>query len=114
MQSLLPQAPVIRPVMAEAPGVIAAIDTRRIGLAVVGLGGGRTRSDGVIDPRVGFTALAGLGTSTDTVPLAFVHAADAASADQATVELRAAYTVAASAPAAREPVLERMTESTDA
>ena len=36
----LPKAPVIRPIVAERNGVVAAVDARAIGVAVVGLGGG--------------------------------------------------------------------------
>ena len=39
----LPVAPVQRPVAALHDGVVAAMDTRALGLAVVALGGGRTR-----------------------------------------------------------------------
>ena len=39
----LPAAPVIKPVPAPADGWIAAFATRKIGLAVIALGGGRTR-----------------------------------------------------------------------
>jgi thymidine phosphorylase len=99
----LPAAPVRRPVRQD--GTVAAVATRAIGLAVIGLGGGRTRPEDAIDPRVGFTDLAGPGSSGGL--LGIVHAADAASADRAEAALRAAYRMGA-APAGRHPVIERV------
>ncbi len=73
----LPAAPVVAELRAEAPGVVAEIDTRVLGEVVVELGGGRRREDDRIDPTVGISHLAQLGAVvTDTQPLARVHAAD--------------------------------------
>ena len=91
----LPAAPVIREVRADGAGLVAAVDTRAVGVAVIELGGGRHRADDAIDPRVGFTQLAGIGMAVgpDEEPLAVVHAADEAAADRAAAALRSAYTV---------------------
>ncbi|WP_254918227.1 thymidine phosphorylase [Zobellella denitrificans] len=71
----LPTAPVIRPVLAEAEGYIIDMDTRDIGMAGVGLGGGRRRADDVIDHSVGLTAIAGIGDRVEVgTELAIVHA----------------------------------------
>ena len=99
----LAAAPVRRPVLQE--GTVAAVATRAIGLAVIGLGGGRTRPEDAIDPRVGFTDLAGPGEARGL--LGIVHAADEASADRAEAALRAAYRMG-EAPAGRPPVIERV------
>ena len=99
----LPAAPVQRPV--RQAGTVAGIDTRAIGLAVIGLGGGRTRPEGAIDPRVGFTALAGPGDESGL--LGIVHAADEAAADRAEAALRAAYRMG-EAPPGRPAIIERV------
>ena len=71
----LPRAALIRPVPAPQSGFIAKIDTRTIGLGVIGLGGGRMRAADTIDPATGFTDMAGLGTFVHKgEPLGFVHA----------------------------------------
>jgi thymidine phosphorylase len=57
-----------RPVPAPRAGVVAAIDTRAIGLAVVALGGGRRRPGEHIDPAVGFADLCPLGAAATTTP----------------------------------------------
>jgi thymidine phosphorylase len=91
----LPAAPVIRPVAAPRAGTVQAIDNRGIGVAVVALGGGRTRAADPVDHAVGFTALAGLGERLAAgQPLAMVHARTDAAAEAAGAALLAAYTLA--------------------
>ena len=70
----LPAAPTVRAVPAPADGFVAAIDNRGLGVAVVVLGGGRTRAADPIDPAVGLTGLAPLGSSIKAgEPLAIIH-----------------------------------------
>ena len=105
----LPKAPLTVGVYADCAGVITKVDTRAVGLAVVALGGGRTRPQDPVDHAVGLTSLVGTGDAVDGVrPLALVHARTQASADQAAAMVRAAYRVGAKAPAAVAPVLERL------
>lgn len=105
----LPAAPVIRVVAAGTGGLVEAVDTRAIGLAVIGLGGGRTRPQDDIDPRVGFSELVRPGDRLDPdTPLGLVHAADEAAAEQAAAALRAAYRIGGTAPVAREAIIERV------
>jgi thymidine phosphorylase len=111
----LPTAPVQREVPSPRTGVVAAIDTRAIGLAVVALGGGRRRPGERIDPSVGFADLCPLGaTVTAGQPLARVHAASAAAADEAVAAFAAAVTVGDSAdrvpPVVHEVIRERAAE----
>ena len=51
----------MRPVFPDESGFVHGIDTRAVGLAVVALGGGRTRPQDAIDHAVGIVALAGIG-----------------------------------------------------
>ena len=87
--SLLPKAPVIRPVFPEAKGYVSDIDTRSLGLTVVELGGGRTRAEDVIDSSVGLEHVISIGDTSEH-PLAIIHARDEASWQQAANSLRAA------------------------
>ena len=92
MHKYLVPAPVIRDVFVAKPGVISSIDTRKIGMAVVELGGGRTLPTDRIDLRVGFDNLAFIGSETDhTRPVARVHARDEESAARASHMLDEAY-----------------------
>jgi thymidine phosphorylase len=90
----LAAAEVVVAVTPERPGSVVAVDTRAVGLAVVALGGGRTRPQDTIDPAVGLTALAAIGDDVDRErPLGVVHARATAAADAASRQLRAAYQV---------------------
>ena len=73
----LPQAPCRGEAPAPRAGVVVAVDPRRLGYALVAMGGGRTRRDQEIDSRVGFTIEVELGQTVSAgQPLAVVHAAD--------------------------------------
>ena len=99
MDRHLAPAPIIRDVFAPRAGLVSAIDTRGVGMAVVALGGGRATPGDAIDHRVGFDRLAGLGTRLDgATPIARIHAADEASAADAQTRLLAAYTLGDGAP----------------
>ena len=79
--SYLEDAPVVQPVKAPHDGWLAGMDTRTIGLSIIGLGGGRRVANDRIDPRVGFSQCVAPATQVRKgEPLALVHAADAASA----------------------------------
>ncbi len=90
----LKAAPVIRAVHAERPGLVGRIATRDVGVAVVALGGGRTRPQDPVDHAVGITNLAGLGSHVDGQrPLGIVHARTDSEAEAAAEALRRAYVV---------------------
>jgi thymidine phosphorylase len=88
----LAQARVVREVVPDRAGIVAGVDARALGLAVVALGGGRTRAEDEIDHSVGLDALVGVGEEVDAArPLAIVHASDEAAAERAAAAVRAAY-----------------------
>ena len=90
----LPEAPVRHAVHLERSGTVAAIDARALGLAVVGLGGGRQRVTDLIDPRVGLAEVRGLGEEVGPdAPLAIIHAATDSDAAAAAELLRNAVRV---------------------
>ncbi len=94
----LRQAPVVRAVHPEASGYVAAMNTRDVGVTIVGLGGGRTNPDDAVDHAVGLTDIAAIGEAVgpgvDDRPLALVHAATEDAAAAAAAQLRAAIQVA--------------------
>ncbi|QCK85150.1 thymidine phosphorylase [Phreatobacter aquaticus] len=90
----LPIAPQVRPVLAERAGTVTAIDTRAIGMAVVSLGGGRTRAADPVDPAVGLTDIVMLGETIEAGhPLAMVHGRDEAGFEAASRLVRDAVTL---------------------
>jgi thymidine phosphorylase len=96
----LAQAAWVVPVTASEAGFVTRIDCRALGLAVVGLGGGRHRPEERIDHQVGLTDCVELGQYVEKgTPLALIHARDRQAAGQAAVEIRAAFTLNESAAA---------------
>ena len=105
----LAQSPVRLPVTPEGEGVVASVATREIGLAVIGLGGGRTQPAQKIDHAVGFTELVRPGDPVGKErPLGIVHARDEAAAQRAASVLRAAYHLGDDAPDPGEAVIGRV------
>jgi thymidine phosphorylase len=88
---------------------VQSIATRELGLAVVALGGGRTRPQDPVDPAVGLTGLAGIGERVDRErPLALVHARSPEDAAAAAAALRGAYRLGEGGPASRPLILDRL------
>ncbi|MER0237032.1 thymidine phosphorylase [Fulvimarina sp. MAC8] len=109
--SHLPTAPIRLDVFSEEEGSVSAIDARKIGLAVISLGGGRRQASDVIDHSVGFTSLASIGETTSRDrPIGVVHARDMAAAEHAADILRAAYQIGESRPVGH--VIHRRIERT--
>jgi thymidine phosphorylase len=91
----LPKAPVTVEAHAERDGVVAAVDVRAVGLAIIDLGGGRRREDDAIDHAVGLTEIAEPGERVGPGgrPVALVHARDEDSAERAAQAVSAAFRV---------------------
>jgi thymidine phosphorylase len=105
----LPEAPVSVAVFANRRGIVSGVNVRRVGLAIVDLGGGRTDPGRAIDHAVGLTGIASIGAEVGPDrPLCVVRARDHASADLAAAEVRSAIAVSDAAPSARPAVLERV------
>jgi thymidine phosphorylase len=81
---LLPDAKIKFPVRISRGGVVKSIDTRKIGLAVIELGGGRRVATDAINHAVGISNLARIGQSVEREEaLCTIHAVDNESADRA-------------------------------
>ncbi len=90
----LAQASEVHSVPPTRSGVVAGVDARALGLAIMELGGGRRRADDTIDPAVGLTEIAGLGETVGADrPLALVHASNEDHAARAAASIRAAFTI---------------------
>jgi thymidine phosphorylase len=105
----LAHAPVIKRCTAERPGHVTGMNARDIGIAVIGLGGGRAHADDAIDPSVGFTEMVDVGTEVRTGSLLCrVHAANEADADQAIAQVRKAIRIGSPEPRPRPVVMDRI------
>lgn len=106
----LPAAALCKPVYADHGGVVSAMDTRALGMAVVGLGGGRRQATDSIDYGVGLTQMITLGARADSQqPLAMIHARDEAQWQAAAQAVSAAITLSDIAPPATPVVYKRIT-----
>ncbi len=105
----LPKAPVVGEVTAPQDGRITAIDGEALGLAVVGLGGGRKVESDQVNPSVGLTEMVGLGDAVSRGdPLCVLHAADEDAAVAAAMAVQSAITIGA-APVPQPLIIERIT-----
>jgi thymidine phosphorylase len=105
----LPEANVIREISAERAGFVSAMDVHALGLIVVGLGGGRQVEGDRVNPSVGLSDIAPLGTWVEKgQPLARVHAVREAQATEAVASLRRAVTLAENAPVVPDLIRERI------
>jgi len=101
-------APVSKPVFPDRSGYVASISTRDIGMAVVSLGGGRTRAEDSIDHSVGFTDLAALSDRVErNKPIGFVHARTESDAEAAIMALKEAYHISDEKPLDRRLIHDR-------
>jgi pyrimidine-nucleoside phosphorylase len=106
-EGALPQAPVVRDVVADEAGFVRELGAIDIGLAALRLGAGRQTKEDAIDHAVGIRCLKKRGD--DVAPgdvLAQVHAPDEDAARQTEADVRAAYVIGADAPPSRPIVLE--------
>ena len=111
MDNYLPAPTLSKAVYAERAGIVSAMDTRALGMAVVSLGGGRQRASDTIDYSVGLSEMITLGTSVDTQqPLAIIHAASEAQWQQAAAAVKAAITLSDHAPPQTPEVYRRISE----
>ncbi|MEM6760974.1 MAG: thymidine phosphorylase [Pseudomonadota bacterium] len=105
----LPEATVIREVATHGDGYVTAMDGEALGHAALALGAGRAVESDVINPAVGFSDVARLGSAVARgQPLAVIHAARPQDADRAEAALRAAIRLGPQAPNVPGLISERI------
>jgi pyrimidine-nucleoside phosphorylase len=93
--SVLPQADEVEVFRAPRDGVVAAVEPRRLGQAIVELGGGRKKIEDEVDPTVGFVIPAKPGDDVRAgEALASIFARDRAGVDVGMAALREAIVIA--------------------
>ncbi|HBV39779.1 MAG TPA: thymidine phosphorylase [Erwinia sp.] len=111
LDSYLPAPMLSKAVYADRPGIVSAMDTRALGLAVVTMGGGRRRASDTIDYSVGLSEMAQLGDRVDGErPLAVIHAASEASWQEAAAAVKQAITLAEKSPQPTPVIYRRVTQ----
>lgn len=105
----LPQAQIIRPLFADNPGYVSAMETRNIGLSIIGLKGGRIRSDQKLNYATGFSNFCQIGDYVDNQkPLCFIHAQNEDDFNRTAAKLKADITVCEEYPAPRPAIIEKI------
>ncbi len=105
----LETAELVKPVYAETTGYAFAMDTRALGMAVVGMGGGRRVASDTIDYAVGLSEMIRLGEEANAdKPLAVIHARNEAQWEEAAKAVRAAITISDQKPEPTPEVYRRV------
>ncbi|MBV1839025.1 thymidine phosphorylase [Photobacterium ganghwense] len=105
----LEKAEIAKPVFAEKSGYVFAMDTRGLGMAVVGMGGGRRVAADTIDYAVGLSDMIRLGDVADAdTPLAVIHARNEAQWEEAAKAVRASITISDDKPEPTPVVYRRV------
>jgi thymidine phosphorylase len=105
----LSKAKVERAVSSPKGGYVTGVATRDIGLAVVMLGGGRTRPEDSVDHSVGISRLLPVGAKVMAgEALALVHARSEADAGEAAAAIQSAYTLGETKPPLQKAVIRRI------
>jgi pyrimidine-nucleoside phosphorylase len=106
-EDALATAPIVSEVVADGGGFVRSLSAIEIGMTALRLGAGRRTKDEIIDHAVGIRCLKKRGDAVEPGEvLAEVHARDEQAAQQACIEVEAAYEVAEHAPEPRPIVLE--------
>jgi thymidine phosphorylase len=91
--SVLPRAPIRRPLLADRDGVLAAVQAEEIGRAAADLGAGRHRKGDSIDPATGIVFGVRIGDRVDAGDeIGAIHARDEGAAAGAAARVLAALT----------------------
>lgn len=111
MDDYLPAPMLSKAVYADKPGIVSAMDTRALGMAVVSMGGGRRQASDKIDYSVGLSEMVQLGEQADNNrPLAVIHAATESAWQEAAEAVKRAVTLSERAPAETPVIYRRITQ----
>ncbi|ELR66146.1 Thymidine phosphorylase [Photobacterium marinum] len=105
----LEKADIVKPVFAETTGYAYSMDTRGLGMAVVGMGGGRRVATDKIDYAVGLSDMIRLGDEVNAeTPLAVIHARTEAQWEEAAKAVRESIVVSEQKPEPTPEVYRRI------
>ncbi len=108
-EKYLAKAAIVKPLYAEHPGYVSTMQTRNLGLAIIGLKGGRIRSDQQLDYATGFAEFCQIGDYVDNnKPLCFIHAQTEDDWNKAAAEIKENITVSEKAPKQTSAIIEKI------
>jgi len=104
-----PKAAYVEPIYPQTEGYISAINTRKVGLGVIILGGGRTTPEQKINYTTGFTSFCQIGDRVDTkTPLCYVHAEDKTIIKEVKRTIQDAITITAEKPKMTSVIISKI------
>ena len=105
----LPEAPVIFEITAEKEGYVTGWNAELLGMISVNLGGGRKVETDTVNPAVGLSNIAAIGTKLDRKkPVAKIHATRMDAAEKVAQELLKALVICSDAPKPNDLILENI------
>ncbi len=108
-EKYLPKAKIIEPLFAQKSGYVAEMQTRNIGLSIIGLKGGRIRSDQKLDYATGYTEFCQIGDWVDNEkPLCFIHAQTKEEWQAAAQDLLSNIKISEEKPNLSSPIIEKI------
>lgn len=108
-EKYLAHASMCRPIYAMQEGYVASMQTRNIGLALIELKGGRTRSDQKLDYATGFSDFCHIGNKINSqTPLCFVHAQTEEDFKRAEKNILSAVTITEKQPSPAAEIIEKI------
>lgn len=111
-ESYLPHSAIIKPLLATKAGYISAMNTRKIGISIIKMHGGRTIAGEKLDLATGYTGFAQIGDYVDSkTPLCYVHCQNEAQYEEIKKDILDAIEISSKAPKIIPPVMKKI--STD-
>ena len=105
----LPKTKLVKPLFAKTNGYVHSMQTREVGLSLIGLKGGRTHPDQKIDYATGFSQFCQIGDKIDSkTPLCYIHAQSEDDYQRASQELLAAIKISKSKPKTTPCIIEKV------
>lgn len=97
------------PIYAIEEGYVTSIDTRKVGLGIIMLGGGRTLPTQKINYTTGFTSFCQIGDKVDNkTPLCYIHAEDNEKISEVKALLHEAVKIAPNKPQTSPVIIEKI------
>lgn len=108
-ETYLASTKIIRPVYATREGFVSGMQTRDIGMSIIGLKGGRTHPDQKLDYATGFSEFCQIGDKLDAQhPIAIIHAQSEEDFFRAQQELQNFVHISDSKPIISNSIIEKI------
>lgn len=108
-EKYLPRSAIIKPLFSQNIGYITSMDTRKIGVSIIKMHGGRTVTGEKLDLATGYSDFAQIGDYVDdNTPVCFIHCQNEEQFNQASADILNAIKITSTAPEIINPVYKRV------